>query len=41
MDLGITADTTNGRIILTATGVSATEINWLAKLRFIAVGTTI
>jgi hypothetical protein len=41
MDLGITADTTNGRIILTATGVSATEINWLAKLRFIAVGTTV
>jgi hypothetical protein len=40
MDLGITADTTNGRLILTATGVAATSILWVAKLRFIAVGTT-
>jgi hypothetical protein len=32
MDLGITADTTNGRPILTATGVAATSIVWRAEL---------
>jgi len=36
-DLGITADTTNGRLILTATGVAATNINWRAELSFIKV----
>lgn len=41
MDLGVTADTTNGRLILTATGVAATSINWIAKLRFIVVGATL
>jgi hypothetical protein len=41
MDLGVTADTTNGRLTLTATGVAATAINWVAKLRFIAVGATL
>lgn len=41
MDLGITADTTNGRITLTATGVAGTDINWVAKLRFIKVGATL
>lgn len=41
MDLGITADTTNGALILTATGVAATSINWVAKLRYIAVGATL
>ena len=39
MDLGITADTTNGRIILTATGVAATTINWLARLNFTKIST--
>lgn len=41
MDLGITADTSNGRLTLTATGVAATAINWVAKLRFVKVGATI
>ena len=41
MDLGITADTTNGRLTLTATGVASTDINWIAKLRFIKVGATL
>jgi hypothetical protein len=41
MDLGVTADTSNGRITLTATGVSATSINWIAKLRFVKVGATL
>lgn len=38
MDLGVTADTTNGRLILTATGVSATSINWKASLRWMKIG---
>lgn len=38
MDLAISADTTNGRLTLTATGVAGTDINWVAKLRFIEVG---
>jgi hypothetical protein len=32
MDLGVTADTTNGRLILTATGVASTSIVWRAEL---------
>jgi hypothetical protein len=35
MDLGITADTTNGRLILTATGVAATSILWYAELQYL------
>ena len=38
MDLGVTADTTNGRLTLTATGVAATSIVWKAFLRFYKVG---
>lgn len=41
MDLGITADTTNGTLILTATGVASTTINWEAKLRFVSIGATL
>lgn len=35
MDLGVTADTTNGRPILTATGVAATSILWTAQVRWV------
>lgn len=38
MDLGITADTTNGRLTLTATGVAATSIVWKAEICFTKVG---
>lgn len=41
MDLGITADTTNGRLTLTATGVAATSIVWKAFLRIYKVGATL
>lgn len=32
MDMAVTADTTNGRPLLTATGVAATSILWRAEL---------
>ncbi len=41
MDLGVTADTTNGRLTLTATGVAATTINWKAEIQFIKVGASL
>lgn len=37
MDLGITANTTAGRLNLTATGVAATTILWSATIRWLAV----
>lgn len=37
MDLGVTADTTNGRIILTGTGVASTTIYWNAALWWLKV----
>lgn len=39
MDLGVTADTTNGAIKLTATGVSATVIDWTAALHVTELAT--
>lgn len=36
MDLGLTADTTNGRLTVTATGVAATTINWVGAVRWLA-----
>lgn len=41
MDLGITADTTNGCLILTGTGVTSTTINWRAKIKFVKVGASL
>lgn len=39
MDLGVTADTTNGYLALTATGVAATVIDWEAQIEYIPLQT--
>lgn len=39
MDLGVTADTTNGAVLLTATGVAATVIDWKAELHVTELST--
>lgn len=35
MDLTVAADTTNGRVNLTGTGVAATNINWVGQVRWV------
>lgn len=37
MDLTVAADTTNGRVNFTATGVGATTINWAGRVRWVSV----
>jgi hypothetical protein len=34
-DVGVTADTTNGGMLITVTGAAATTINWTAEVSFV------
>jgi hypothetical protein len=34
-DVGVTADTTNGGMLITVTGAAATTINWVASVEFV------
>lgn len=36
-DVNVTADTTNGRMTVTVTGVAATNINWVAEFEYIPI----